>query len=48
MAADQAKTMSDLNKLILLIVAIVGGWLLYYLSPVLMPFFYRSDAGLPW
>lgn len=39
MAADQAKTVSDLNKLILLIVAIVSGWLLYYLSPVLMPFF---------
>jgi predicted PurR-regulated permease PerM len=39
MAADQAKTLSDINKLIILIALIVSGWLLYVLSPVLMPFF---------
>ncbi|WP_273152320.1 AI-2E family transporter [Methylophaga thiooxydans] len=39
MAAVQANKMSDINKLILVIVVIVSGWLFYQLSPVLMPFF---------
>jgi predicted PurR-regulated permease PerM len=39
MAADQTKTMSDTNKLIVLVSLIAGGWLLFQLSPVLMPFF---------
>lgn len=39
MEADQTKIMSDTNKLILLIGFVVGGWVFYQLSPVLMPFF---------
>ena len=39
MAADQTKKMSDTNKLIILLSFIAGGWLLFQLSPVLMPFF---------
>lgn len=39
MAADQTKTMSDINKLILVIGLVVAGWLFYELSAVLMPFF---------
>ncbi len=39
MAADQTKTMTDINKLFLAIVLIVSGWLVYQLSAVLMPFF---------
>ncbi|WP_438970042.1 AI-2E family transporter [Methylophaga sp.] len=39
MAADKAKKMSDINKLILVVLFILSGWLFYQLSPVLMPFF---------
>jgi predicted PurR-regulated permease PerM len=40
---EAVKQMNDLNKLILLLSIAFGGWLLYQLSPVLMPFFF---AGL--
>jgi predicted PurR-regulated permease PerM len=39
MEANQRQVMSDTNKLILLIGVVVGGWLVYQLSAVLMPFF---------
>ena len=39
MASAQTKSMSDINKLILVILIIISGWLLYTLSGVLMPFF---------
>ncbi|GAB4288457.1 MAG: AI-2E family transporter [Methylophaga sp.] len=37
--------MSDINKLMVLIGLIVGGWLLYRLSPVLMPFFIAASLA---
>ncbi|MCX4188169.1 AI-2E family transporter [Methylophaga sp. OBS4] len=39
MAAGQTKKMTDSNKLLIVIITIISGWLLYQLSPVLMPFF---------
>jgi predicted PurR-regulated permease PerM len=39
MAAGKTKKMTDSNKLLIVIITIISGWLLYQLSPVLMPFF---------
>ena len=39
MAADEKVEMSDINKLLIVIGAVIVGWLFYQLAPVLMPFF---------
>ena len=39
MAADEKVVMSDINKLLIVIGAVIVGWLFFQLSPVLMPFF---------
>jgi predicted PurR-regulated permease PerM len=38
MEDKQGTMMTDSNKLLLMIATVVAGWLLYQLSPVLMPF----------
>lgn len=38
MAADEKVVISDINKLLIAIVTVIVGWLLYQLSPVLIPF----------
>ncbi|KKL54329.1 hypothetical protein LCGC14_2266480, partial [marine sediment metagenome] len=39
MEAKDKTVMTDTNKIILLVAFILGGWLLFQLAPVLMPFF---------
>ena len=38
MAANEKVAISDINKLLIVVVTIIVGWLLYQLSPVLTPF----------
>lgn len=39
MEAEKTTIMSDTNKLLLVAIVVIAGWLLFELSPVLMPFF---------